>query len=132
MGVNSETAKARAMRKALTPPEARMWLLLKSLRSQGCHFRRQVPFRGYFLDFACHTNRLVIEVDGGSHQERREHDSRRDSVLSREGYRTLRFANQAIRDEFHFVEDAIMAALADTHPTLRASPAVPPHEGEGE
>lgn len=120
------------MRKALTPPEARMWLLLKSLRSSDRHFRRQVPFRGYFLDFACHKSRLVIEVDGLSHLDRGAHDARRDGVLAREGYRTLRFTNQAIRDEFHLVEDAIVAALAAASPTLRASPAVPPHEGEGE
>ena len=138
MGENSDTDKARAMRKALTPPEARMWLFLKALRSTGCHFRRQVPFRGYFLDFACHTNRLVIEVDGSSHQDRGDHDARRDAVLAREGYRTLRFTNHAIRDEFHFVQDAITAALK-TSPSpswggtaKRSEARVGPCEAEGD
>ncbi|RYF25757.1 MAG: DUF559 domain-containing protein [Comamonadaceae bacterium] len=58
--------RAREMRKALTPPEARLWACLKRLRAEGFHFRRQAPFRGYFLDFVCHGRRLVIEVDGQS------------------------------------------------------------------
>ena len=47
----SETDRARAMRKAMTPPEARMWANLKRLRGEGFHFRRQAPFKGYYLDF---------------------------------------------------------------------------------
>jgi very-short-patch-repair endonuclease len=62
--------RAREMRKALTPPEARLWAGLKRLRAEGFHFRRQAPFRGYFLDFVCHGRRLVIEVDGRSHAAR--------------------------------------------------------------
>ena len=121
------------MRKALTPPEARMWVFLKLLRSQGHHFRRQVPFRGYFLDFVCHAQRLVIEVDGRSHQERGEHDAVRDAVLAKEGYRTMRFTNMAIRDEFHFVQAAVETALSTTNPTLSSLRAdIPPHKGEGE
>ena len=44
-------AKAREMRKAMTPAEARPWVALRSLRSEGLHFRKQAPFRGYYLDF---------------------------------------------------------------------------------
>jgi very-short-patch-repair endonuclease len=45
-----------------------MWSFLKRLRAEGFHFRRQAPFRGYFLDFVCHAQRLVIEVDGRMHE----------------------------------------------------------------
>jgi very-short-patch-repair endonuclease len=131
--MKTETERARAMRKALTPPDARMWAALKTLGSQGYHFRRQVPFRGYVLDFACHGHRLVIEVDGSSHAERGDHDARRDRILAKEGYRTLRFTNQAVRDDFHHVFEAIMTVLASsipTRPALRFG--VPPHKGEGE
>ena len=130
--MSEATVRARAMRKALTPPEARMWLALKRLRAEGYHFRRQVPFRGYFLDFACHSHRLVIEVDGRSHETRWEHDRIRDAVLAREGYRTMRFSNVDVRDNFADVMDGVRAALAATDPTLTASRSVPPHEGEGE
>ena len=45
---------------------------------EDSHFRRQAPVGPYFADFACHTKRLVIELDGGQHhsddQERAEVD----------------------------------------------------------
>jgi very-short-patch-repair endonuclease len=40
---------------------------LKRLRERGFHFRRQRPFRAYYLDFVCFDRRLVVEVDGGQH-----------------------------------------------------------------
>jgi len=131
VGMKEETVRARAMRKALTPPEARMWSFLKTLRAEGYHFRRQAPFRGYFLDFVCHDRRLVIEVDGMSHEHRFEHDRTRDAVLAREGYRTVRFYNADIRDGFDGVAQTIRNALAVTDPT-RSLRDHPPHEGEGE
>ncbi|HYC69348.1 endonuclease domain-containing protein [Brevundimonas sp.] len=99
------------MRKALTPPEGRLWAVLKRLRAEGFHFRRQAPFRGYFLDFVCHSRRLVIEVDGRMHEHRLEHDRIRDEVLAREGYRTIRIPNEAIRDNFEGVMVQIRTAL---------------------
>ncbi len=110
-----------------------MWTFLKTLRADGFHFRRQAPFRGYFLDFVCHDRRLVIEVDGASHEHRESQDRTRDGVLAREGYRTMRFLNADIRDSFDGVAATIRAALAAHSPTrapLRS--AVPPHKGEGE
>jgi len=99
------------MRKALTPPEARMWACLKRLRAEGFQFRRQAPFRGYFLDFVCHSRKLVIEVDGGSHEARLEHDRIRDAVLAREGYRTMRIGNAAVRDNIEGVMQTVRIAL---------------------
>jgi very-short-patch-repair endonuclease len=125
--------RARAMRKALTPPEARLWVALKALRNDGFHFRRQAPFRGYILDFVCHSRRLVVEVDGASHDMTAQHDMTRDAVLAREGYRTIRVSNSAVRDELSDVVEGIVRALhlrSPTRASLRA--AVPPHEGEGE
>jgi very-short-patch-repair endonuclease len=103
--------RAREMRKALTPPEARLWSCLEWLRAEGFHFRRQAPFRGYLLDFVCHSRRLVIEVDGQTHTARFEHDRVRDSVLEREGYRTIRYTNAAVRDKQDAVVRGIRAAL---------------------
>ena len=115
---------ARAMRKAFTPPEARMWAWLKTLRGEGFQFRRQAPFRGYFLDFVCNRARLVVEVDGASHEHRAEHDAVRDAVLLREGYRTLRIAAVDVRDNFEGVADFIKSHLvaATPHPTASRPP----------
>ncbi len=120
------------MRKALTPPEARLWVQLKLLRVQGFHFRRQAPFRGYYLDFVCFDRRLVIEVDGVTHtvEARANRDKMRDAVLAGEGFTTLRFDNAAVRDDLDGVMGGIMGALEA--PPTRSLRDHPPHEGEGD
>ncbi len=60
-------ARARDLRKRLTPAEARLWLSLRDLRSEGLHFRRQAPMMGFILDFANLDRRVAVEVDGTSH-----------------------------------------------------------------
>ena len=122
------------MRKAMTPPEARLWVGLKALRREGYHFRRQAPVRGYFLDFVCFSRRLIIEVDGASHEteDRAREDRIRDAVFAQEGFRTLRFDNAMVRDNLGDVMEYVRRALGE-HPTrspLRSDH--PPHDGEGE
>jgi len=127
----------------MTEAEVILWSRLKPLRARGFHFRRQAPFRGYFLDFVCNTRRLVIEVDGGQHGDdaHLDHDAVRDAVLLRHGFRTLRFWASDVRREADWVMDQIIAALEAApstrsptsaepdpgFPTLTASRSVPPH-----
>ena len=94
-------ARARAMRKALTPAEARLWIALRALRSDGLHFRRQAPLRGYYIDFFCWARGVIVEVDGGSHldEDRARQDRVRDAVFAREGLITLRYDNLRVRDQ---------------------------------
>ena len=60
----------------MTEPEIWLWARLKRLHAQGFHFRRQRPFRGYYLDFVCINRLLVVELDGAHHKEpvQAEHD----------------------------------------------------------
>jgi very-short-patch-repair endonuclease len=110
-----EAYRARDLRNAMTEPEVILWSRLKRLRAKGFHIRRQVPFRGYYLDFACLDRRLVIEVDGGHHGDDAQaaHDAVRDRVLKREGFRVLRFWNSAVRQNLDGVMYCVMAALED-------------------
>jgi very-short-patch-repair endonuclease len=91
--------RARDLRNAMTEPEVILWSRLKRLRSKGFHIRRQVPFRGYYLDFACLERRVIIEVDGAHHADDAQaaHDAVRDAVLKREVFRVLRFWNSDVR-----------------------------------
>lgn len=113
--------------------EVRLWKRLKRLRPEGFHFRRQAPFRGYYLDFVCFSRRLVIELDGWRHGEDQNavYDQIRDQVLEREGFQVLRFWNRSLDDNMDGVMHTIHCALAYS-PTLAASRPFPPHEGEGE
>ena len=59
MPANAESyERARTMRKALTPPEARLWVALKG-RQLGVRFRRQHPIGPYILDFYCEEGRIL-------------------------------------------------------------------------
>ena len=122
------TIRARRFRSNLTRHEARLWKWLKTLRSEGYHFRRQAPFQSYYLDFVCFSRRLVIELDGGGHSDpvQEEHDRIRDRVLTREAFRVLRIWNRALDESIVGVTDQILGAL-DSQPLARP-PTSPPCE----
>ena len=103
------------MRSSLTPQAARLWAELKALRSEGFRFRRQAPFRGYFLDFVFFQSGLGVEADGSGHFDKAqaEHDRIRDAVLKREGFDTLRISNPDINTNIEGVLSAILDALME-------------------
>jgi very-short-patch-repair endonuclease len=109
------------LRDDATKPERWLWSRLRELRQHGFHFRRQVPFRGYFLDFAEHRLKLVIELDGGQHGEDRHlsHDQRRDELLVQEGYRVLRIPNNELIEDFEQVLAFIVAEAERRLPPTR-------------
>ena len=118
-GAGERTARARQMRKSLTPQEAKLWVQLRTLRNQGFHFRRQTPFKGYYLDFVCFKSRLVIEVDGGGHGDdaQADHDLIRDKVLKRAGFATLRVWNRDIDTNLDGVVSDILRVLGILPPS---------------
>ncbi len=104
----------------MTEPEVWLWARLKRLHARGFHFRRQRPFKGYYLDFVCIDRLLTVELDGGHHNEplQAEHDGVRDAVLMRAGYQVMRFQNSAVRTNIDAVMDAIIQAL-EARPSVK-------------
>jgi very-short-patch-repair endonuclease len=93
--------------------EAKLWSRLKLLRAEGFHFRRQAPFRGYYLDFVCFSRKLVVELDGTTHADDSQiaHDAVRDVVVRREGFTVLRFFNHQVRENIDGVMHNVRLAL---------------------
>ena len=116
---------ARRMRKEMTPPELTLWQHLRALKREGWHFRRQSPEGGYIVDFVCRAAKLVVEVDGVHHADRKQaaHDERRDAELAEHGFRVLRFWARDIQTELDGVMQTIRAELG---PAKAASPEAPP------
>jgi len=79
------------MRKAPTPAERALWRMV-GRDKLGVRFRRQHRIGPYIVDFLCPEHRLIIEVDGGQHNES-AYDDRRDAWLRDKGYEVLRFWN---------------------------------------
>ncbi len=104
---------ARKLRKQMTPQEVKLWAHLRPLRQRGFKFRRQVPLRGYIVDFACFDARLIIEIDGSQHgfAEHAQRDRARDEVLERGGFSILRFWNAEVDRDFDAVWMLISEAL---------------------
>jgi len=53
----------------MTEAEVLLWNALRGRKCNGLKFRRQVPIAWYVVDFLCMEKSLVIEVDGGIHDE---------------------------------------------------------------
>ncbi len=92
---------ARGLRKAMSPPEVRLWVRLKRLAPHGMRFRRQHAIGPYVLDFYCPAAKLAVEVDGYGHGmgDRGERDLIRDAWMAQRGIDTLRLlAADVMRD----------------------------------
>ena len=92
--------RAKKLRTELTKAEARMWNMLRDFRARGARFRRETPIGPYIADFAWLSARIVIEVDGDSHETTsgRKHDNQRDRFLQTQGFLVLRFDNAQVID----------------------------------
>ena len=110
----------------MTPAERRLWNILKLRQVEGFRFRRQHPIGPFIADFACLEARLVIEVDGGQHDESST-DPARDAFIRREGFKVLRFWNNEVMANLEGVCSVIAHALAERCP----HPSLPPQAEEG-
>lgn len=110
--------KSKQLRKQMTPEELRLWYLLRGRRFYGYKFRRQMPVGTYIVDFACFKAKLIVELDGGQHQEKEAYDLRRTSFLNANGWDVLRFWN----NEFRANEEEVMMVILQRLQCLMPSP----------
>ena len=59
----------------------------------GVKFRRQQPIGPYFVDFICHSLKLVIELDGSQHCDNIKYDNARTEYIESQGYKLVRIPN---------------------------------------
>ena len=104
-------ARARALRRAMSPPEVRLWQLLRK-RATGFRFRHQHPAGPFVLDFYCPAAKLVVEIDGLAHDMGRNpaRDARRDAWLLHRGVRTVRIEASELWKNAEGVLDHILNA----------------------
>ena len=114
-----QRTRAKQLRCAMTRAETLLWRHLKAHRLARLGFRRQTPMGNYIADFVAHSCKLVVEVDGESHdfEERLRKDETRDEWFASRGCRVLRFTNQDVMKNLEGVALAILQA---------AEPGAPP------
>lgn len=104
--------KSKEMRKNPTEAERIMWEILRK-NSFGLKFRRQHIIGNYIVDFINLDTKLVIEIDGGYHQEENqiEYDEFRTEFLNKKDFNVIRFSNDQVLKDYDSVITRIQIAL---------------------
>ena len=106
--------KARELRNNSTPGEIRLWKKLKGKQCYGFDFHRQKPILNYIVDFYCYRLKLIIEIDGYSHNVKAEGDRARDEELSKLGFTVLRFSEGEIINNMDLVLNSLSRFIENT------------------
>ena len=94
------TGISKVLRKNMTKEEKHLWYdFLKRLPQT---VNRQKVIGKYVVDFYCSSSKIVIELDGLQHYEKKgkEQDYERDKYLNELGIMVLRYPNSDIHDYF--------------------------------
>ena len=104
---------ARENRNTPTSAEEALWEVLRGRRLNGLRFRRQHAYETFIFDFYCAEHRLIIEVDGGYHDEdfQTEKDTERDAYLFGMGFRIVRLPNHEVLHHSLAAQNKILKAL---------------------
>ncbi|MCX5750227.1 MAG: endonuclease domain-containing protein [Candidatus Saganbacteria bacterium] len=94
----------RNLRRTQTKSETILWQAVRDRQLAGKKILRQHPIvfewmgikRFVVADFYCHEVKLIIELDGGIHDKRKNFDEARDTTLQLLGYKVIRFRNERV------------------------------------
>ena len=109
---------ARTLRKQMTLAEILLWQQVKGKQLLGYDFHRQKPIDEYVVDFYCPRLKLVLEIDGDSHEGREEVDRIRQEKLESMGLTVIRFEDSEVKSNMDGVLDQIREWIEAhrTHP----------------
>ena len=107
---------ARNLRNNPTDAEHILWQHIRMGQLDGNRFLRQKVIDNMIVDFICRGPKLIIELDGGQHDQQRTADNLRTQRLNKRGYRVLRFWNNEITNNIEGVLQTIQQALNETNP----------------
>lgn len=99
---------AEELRGRMTQAEEILWNVIK-INEWHLKFRRQHPIANYIADFYCHNVKLVIELDGGYHENKevKIYDAARENDIKEYGIRVLRFKNEEVLNNIEKVLSSI-------------------------
>ncbi|MCX6182051.1 MAG: endonuclease domain-containing protein [Bacteroidetes bacterium] len=102
----------RSLRNDMTPAEAIFWNIIKN-NQLGVKFRRQHSIGNFVADFYCAQLKLVVEVDGGMHEDiiNKMNDERREDYLNELGLTVVRFLNEEIYQSEERVKEELQGAV---------------------
>ncbi|WP_420578514.1 leucine--tRNA ligase [Ekhidna sp.] len=120
---------ARENRKNPTSQEDALWQVLRNKKT-GFKVRRQHAIEDFIVDFLFLREKLIIEVDGGYHNEseQREFDQAKRDFLTSLGYQILVYKNEEVDLDITNVVNSIKHKLEE----ITKSPPSPSGKGSGD
>ena len=105
---------AREQRANLVQAEALIWRAVRDHRCEDAKFRRQAAIGDFIVDFVCYERRLIVEIDGPSHEnaEQQARGQERDVWLKGQGFRMLRLLNELVIGSTELAVSRVRAALS--------------------
>ena len=112
---SNRTTLARNLRRKQTDAERKLWLILRSRQFENSKFRRQEPIGKYIVDSVSLERELIIELDGGQHnqQSEMENDEVRTKWLEKKGFRVIRFWNNDVLQNIDGVAYKILEIISN-------------------
>jgi very-short-patch-repair endonuclease len=80
------------------------------------------------VDFYCRKLKLIIEIDGGSHDYKMDYDLERQNSLEKEGFKIIRFQEREVRGDVDNVIQRIVDVIGTDTQSL-TPPVCPPRGG---
>jgi very-short-patch-repair endonuclease len=117
------------LRRNQTPTEKLLWKRLRKKQFHGYKFLRQHSIfyehycekRFFIADFYCSELRLIVEVDGGIHEQQKDYDQIRTEILEmQKGLRIIRFENKKVIKDMNNVLQKLELFSNPSHPSLQA------------
>ncbi len=113
---------ARKLRKDQTESEAILWQILRDRKLLNKKFLRQYPIvfkfegkkRFFIADFYCHEARLIVELDGEVHAQRKDYDQAKDRILETMGLKVIRISNEDLSSNIKRVINSVAEQLSET------------------
>ena len=96
---------------SVSKAEKMLWKQVLSRKQIGVRVLRQRPINNYIVDFFIPDFKLIIEIDGSSHELKGEEDMIRQTNLEALGYRVFRLREQEILSDLIAARDKIHYAL---------------------
>ena len=105
--------RARELRKNATFTELLLWKYLRAGQLNGYRFLRQKPIDEFIVDFYCKRLKLVIEIDGVTHNDKQSYDKRRENRLKELGFTVLRFDGYYVLENITGALELIMGCIEE-------------------
>jgi len=104
-----------------TPAEEFFWEQLKGKHLENYKFRRQHIIGDCIADFVCLQNKLVVEVNGGYHNDPEviEYDKLRTQLFEEYGFKVIRFTNEEVIGDIENTLDKIKLELRSNNSPFR-------------